>query len=57
MNKREREKIVILLLQIEEKLSEATQKNTNIPAVFRVPVEVDQENMTLNWTVESKSEV
>eukprot|EP00090_Calanus_glacialis_P033153 TRINITY_DN5499_c0_g1_i8.p1 TRINITY_DN5499_c0_g1~~TRINITY_DN5499_c0_g1_i8.p1 ORF type:complete len:847 (-),score=245.01 TRINITY_DN5499_c0_g1_i8:95-2368(-) len=44
------------LNQVEEKLSQETQKNTNIQAVFRVPVEVDQENMTLNWTVESKSE-
>ena len=40
-----------------EKLAEETQKNTNNPSFFIVPVEVDQENMTLNWTVESKSEV
>eukprot|EP00091_Calanus_sinicus_P000093 TRINITY_DN10016_c0_g2_i1.p1 TRINITY_DN10016_c0_g2~~TRINITY_DN10016_c0_g2_i1.p1 ORF type:complete len:150 (-),score=40.79 TRINITY_DN10016_c0_g2_i1:73-522(-) len=44
------------LREIEQKLLEETHKNTNIAAVFTVPVKVDLENMTLSWTVESKSE-
>eukprot|EP00092_Neocalanus_flemingeri_P004813 GFUD01005181.1.p1 GENE.GFUD01005181.1~~GFUD01005181.1.p1 ORF type:complete len:1051 (+),score=335.48 GFUD01005181.1:44-3196(+) len=44
------------LKKVEEKLPSETEQNTNIPVTFTVPVEVDQENMLLNWTVESKSE-
>eukprot|EP00092_Neocalanus_flemingeri_P014300 GFUD01015421.1.p1 GENE.GFUD01015421.1~~GFUD01015421.1.p1 ORF type:complete len:561 (-),score=186.37 GFUD01015421.1:60-1574(-) len=44
------------LKKVEEKLPSETEQNTNIPVTFTVPVEVDQENMLLSWTVESKSE-
>jgi len=41
---------------LEEKASEASRQNSDIPLVFTVPVEVEEENMVLNWTVESKAE-
>jgi len=44
------------LKMIEAKVSEEAKEDTDIPVVFTVPVEVEQENMVLNWTVESKSE-
>jgi len=44
------------LMKVEEKASKETKENTDIPVVFTVPVQVEQENMVLNWTVESKSE-
>lgn len=44
------------LKMLEDRASEEAKQNTNIPLVFTVPVEVEQENMVLNWTVESKAE-
>merc|ERR1712179_304363 len=44
------------LKMIEDKVSEEVTKDTDIPVVFTVPVEVEEEDMVLNWTVESKSE-
>merc|ERR1719154_26118 len=44
------------LKQIEKKLPSEPEQDAEIPVTFRVPVDVDQENMILDWTVESKSE-
>jgi len=49
--------------KLEERLAEIEVKDVNtdpqtieVPVIFKVPVEVEQENMILSWTVESKSE-
>jgi len=44
------------LKMLEDKASEASRQNADIPLVFTVPVEVEEENMVLNWTVDSKAE-
>jgi len=44
------------LSEVEQLLEKQTLQNAEIPIIFKVPVEIEQENVILNWTVESKSE-
>jgi len=56
MERSKTKKLEERLKMLEDKASEACRQNADIPLVFTVPVEVEEENMVLNWTVESKAE-